>query len=717
VYLNQVPVIYGGFMTFYHKGWFVCAVLSGMFCLQPSKASSAVMPEQQEISQPEAELEVIEVLGRRASGLKLSSKKILQVAGSGNDPLRALEALPGVTLATPATGGPVAKPAIRGSSPVDNEYRTDTLPVGYVFHNDGLSTLNPLLIEDFTLYAGSWDAQYQDATGAVIATTLRDPSADHAGWTLDAGAIRSALLYESALHDDAAFYLSLRQSFIHLYIDKFIEDEEFDFATPPRNNDYQSKLSWQIDSQNQLRLLATGAQDKIRRRFDVGSRDVAKNPDLASGEGYRSSYQQLGLVWDNFSTLGDSKVVVNYLNKTEEIAEGLAWNLNADLSEWLLRASTISSLAGGELHWGLALKRQQNDWLARGRLQPCNAELELCPPGLYAPLVAEQAAVAVQFASGHLVYQWPIAPRWQLGAGLALDHNDFTAEFFAEPRLTLNWQLDAQWQLEFKAGAHHQWFRRPELLSSVFGNPALKLETARHLGFGLSHHIDPLWHWQLELYHKTLDNLFVSNPARQSVNFQTQGDRQQVAFVNGARGTAQGVEFLLNRNLADGWYAWFSLGYAKTKRHNTLTGQDFNYEWDLPLMVNTVLTYQWDDHWQLGLKWRYQSGRRFTEIYGATPVYPKSLAHSDSTAAVLFYDPIEGELNGGRRGALHRLDLRVDYQTVWGQYPVTWYFEVLNVYAHKTVQEQEWNADYSTYEEDYEFPDFPLPGLGVTIRF
>ena len=185
------------------------------------------------------------------------------VAGAGNDPLRALEALPGVILATPGTGGPVAKPAIRGSSPVDNEYQADFLPVGYVFHNDGLSTFNPLLIQSFSLYSSSWSPQYKDATGGVIVTELRDPSFEQSGWFLDAGAIRSSLLYEGQISPQAAFYFSLRQSFIHLYIDQFIEDEEFDFSTPPRNNDFQSKLVWDINEQNQLRLIATGFVNRL----------------------------------------------------------------------------------------------------------------------------------------------------------------------------------------------------------------------------------------------------------------------------------------------------------------------------------------------------------------------------------------------------------------------------------------------------------------------
>ncbi len=671
-----------------------------------------------------APLEVIQILGRTPQGLQLSTGKILHIAGTGNDPLRALEALPGVILATPSTGGPVARPAIRGSSPLDNDYQTDFLPVGYVFHNDGLSTFNPLLINSFSLQSSSWGPQYRDATGAVIVTTLKDPDPAHSQTILDVGAIRSALLFEGPLNEQAAFYLSVRQSFIHLYVDQFIEDEEFDFATPPRNNDFQGKLRWELDHGDSLVVTATGANDKVRRRFDEGSRDVGKNPDLASGEGYQSDYQQLGAVWEHQHDVGDSRLAFNYLGRTEDIDQGRSFQQRSQLQEWLLKVATNSRFAQGELDWGAELKQQQLELQFSGRAQPCHAETASCPPGLYAPLLQDALDLTVNFSGAFAHWQQPLDTNWQYQAGIALDHNNFTAQFFAEPRFELSYQaaphqaaaLWQQWQLKLAAGQHHQWFRRPDLLSSLFGNPELRLEEADQLSLSFFQPLNPLWSWQLELYQKKLSGLFVANPRRQTTG-QSHQKVTEAAFVNGGSGTVRGAELLLNRNLSAGWYGWLSLSYSQQQRHNDLLDRDFNYEWDIPLQLNAVLQYQWHQHWQLGLKWRYQSGRRFTEIFGSRPVYPNLQGQPDLSQSPLFYHPIEGEFNGARRDAMHRLDIRLDYQTQWGPYPVTLYAEVLNLYANRTVQEQEWNADYSAFELDYEFPDFPFPGVGLTIRF
>ncbi len=60
----------------------------------------------------------------------LSGKTLREVAGSGGDPIRGLQAMPGVAV----TNDSNASPAVRGTAPGDNLYYVDSLPVGYLFH-------------------------------------------------------------------------------------------------------------------------------------------------------------------------------------------------------------------------------------------------------------------------------------------------------------------------------------------------------------------------------------------------------------------------------------------------------------------------------------------------------------------------------------------------------------------------------------------------------
>ena len=278
------------------------------------------------------ELETITVVATSNNSIKISSEQLVTLPGTGNDPIKGLEALPGVILATPNSGGPISEPAIRGSSRNDNLYLTDGLDMGYIFHNDGLSVYNPLLIESFELKTGAWSPQYTNANGGVIITKLRDANGEKPQRVLDLSLYRSGFLYEQALTETAAFYVSYRESLVHTYIDNFIEDEDFSFAVPPRNRDYQAKLNWNPSGKDKITLSASGAKDYIEIAFDEDGRDIAKNPDLASGETYQEYYHSQAIDWQRYENNIDWRVNLNHLTTNQQSREGDVFSWQADIS-------------------------------------------------------------------------------------------------------------------------------------------------------------------------------------------------------------------------------------------------------------------------------------------------------------------------------------------------------------------------------------------------
>mgnify|MGYP005992608815 FL=1 len=159
----------------------------------------------------EAELDDIRITAKDDSLTEISTKKLLRIPGAGNDPLRAIEALPGVTFST----GRNAEPAVRGSSPDDNLYIIDFMPVANIFHFDGSSLLNDNVIQDFKLEAAAFDAQYNNATGAVIEANSRAPYTDRKQAVIDFSFLKAGILLETPITENSAAYLSVRQSLIH----------------------------------------------------------------------------------------------------------------------------------------------------------------------------------------------------------------------------------------------------------------------------------------------------------------------------------------------------------------------------------------------------------------------------------------------------------------------------------------------------------------------
>ena len=173
------------------------------------------------VANDDVTLDTVEVSGNKEPLTEISTKKLLRLPGSGNDPLAAIESLPGVTFA----GGNQSEPAVRGSSPEDNAYIIDFLPVGYIFHTDSSSILSDNVVEDFKLEAAAFSAQYNNATGAVIEATSRSPYYDRSQIIVDASFLKAGIFVETPISENQSFYFAGRQSLFQYYIENFLDDE------------------------------------------------------------------------------------------------------------------------------------------------------------------------------------------------------------------------------------------------------------------------------------------------------------------------------------------------------------------------------------------------------------------------------------------------------------------------------------------------------------
>ncbi|OUL57979.1 TonB-dependent receptor plug domain-containing protein [Pseudoalteromonas ulvae] len=655
------------------------------------------------------EIESITVVAPQPDGIKISSNKLLTLPGTGNDPLKGLEALPGVVLATPNTGGPVAQPAIRGSSTNDNLYLTDGLEMGYIFHNDGLSIYNPHLIESFELKTGAWSSKYANANGGVILTQLRDPNPDTPTNVVDLSFFRSGFLYEQAISQDAAFYISFRESLVHTYVDNFIEDEDFSFSVPPRNRDYQAKLIWDIDNKNVIRVTASGAKDYIEIEFDEDGRDIGKNPDLASGERYQSYFHSQAISWQYSGDDLESMTSVNVLTQNQQEREGDIFRWDADISKLIVRSDNQYIADSFTLDFGIQLKQSDVDYLSSGRLLPCNTEFEVCPPSYFSPTFSQQGSLSVNDYHAYVSLIGNISASWDYNLGLAYVGTDNNSQHYLEPRVRIGFDVTDTQKLSLNYGVHHTFIDDYQYLIPQYGEPTLEASESTHYTLSLDSNLGKGLGLKTELFYKTLDNLIVANPEAQK-RCLTQHVTGIPKFDDVASGKSYGIELLLNKQLTEDWYGWASIAYSKTERDNPLTNQQFNSEFDLPWVANLVLDYKWSENWQLGAKWRFQSGRRYTQVQSATP-------YIETGNQPLFYIPKYGEFNAEQWGNYHRLDIRADYQTQLFGLDSTIYIEILNVYGSKTVQELEYNVDYTDFEKDYQFPDMPLPSIGISLNF
>ena len=649
------------------------------------------------------ELDIIQVESKEESQSAIGVDKLLKVPGAGNDPLQAIASLPGVTFGT----GPRAAPAVRGSSPADNRYIIDFIPVGYIFHSDSSSILNDNSIKDFSLDAAAFPGQYHDATGAVISANSRDPYLDQGQTIVDLSVLKASLFIERNIDEKQGFYLSARQSLFQYYIENFLDDEDFELTTLPEYYDYQGKYQYKVSGQEKVSINLLGARDKAGILFDEDSDQVQQDPGLSGSAEFSDYFDSQSILWEKYNDEGGSQVSsISRLSRELDFEIGAANKLDINSTDYSIRSQWSSILNfQHELLWGFDYTLRDIDFNGRFDGPPCDEFRVDCRLVDSTETITSGDTINISSIDINIADSWAVNNFWTLTPGISLAYDDYTEQQFFEPKLQSRLLLSDDWALTAAYGDYH---KLPDNFGSYtkdFGNPDLKQTEATHYEIGIEHQFNERWFWKVEGYYKDLSNLVIS---RASTDFypglSTEDYNALPRYTNDADGEAWGFEFFTNKTLSDDWYGWLSIAYSETKRKNLITGESFKYDYDQPWIVNLVSNYQLNQDWQIGLKWRYQSGQLITPIIGAEDA-------NDTDNPGLF-NPIYADLNSKRLPDYHRLDVRADRSFKYDNWQMDLYFEVLNLYGQENVVGYDYkNADYSERENQTDLPTIPAVGI------
>jgi hypothetical protein len=196
---------------------------------------------------------VVEVRGepRGVGTPALSRAQARELPGAFGDPLRAVDALPGVV--PTISGLPIF--FIRGAPPASVGYVVDGVEVPLLYHAFlGPSVLHPGSLSGVVLESAPADVRYGGSAGAVIVAEPAAPSTAFRGEgnlrLFDAGALLTAPFADGA----GSALVSGRYSFTGLLYSA-LTDEEFGYW------DYQLRLSRRISAHASVGLFAFGAAD------------------------------------------------------------------------------------------------------------------------------------------------------------------------------------------------------------------------------------------------------------------------------------------------------------------------------------------------------------------------------------------------------------------------------------------------------------------------
>ncbi len=619
--------------------------------------------------EPTTRVEIVGDRFREAAGkTSVGGAELARVPGAGGDPMRAIQTLPGVAIVDDG----ISEPAVRGSRPSDNAYVVDFLPVGYLFHLGGFtSVLNADLIERFSMSSAAWTPEHASVVGAVFDVQLRRPRTDRLGGSLDLGLLGANALVEGPLGDDVSFFFAARRSWFDLVVSRIEDKEEGVTFTTPVYSDAQGRLLWKLGGTQRLRLDFSAATDKLLFTVKEDGNAAERDPLLAGQGQNRQSYQTLAGVWewDIRETLG-SRVALGRMHRRTSLRLGAAGVVDVVTHTTYLRQQlSVTAWRDHDITLGGSVEGRVVDVGVDFNLPRCTEFDPNCDVSSSPRLVTDQRARR-NAADLHANDRWQLGRRWVATAGLRIARESNLEKTAVEPRLGVEFSPEPDLTFSAGLGRHSQ---PPDSAQSVaeVGNPALGPVRSNHAVAGVSQRLADGWSWRAEAYAKTFSGYAVADP--------------DLLYVNGASGRAHGLELLLKKDPAGGPFSGYaSVSLSRSRRTVDATGTSFPFTYDQPVIVNLVGQYQHNERWSYGWRWSYHSGALNTPVVG-TASYPDGRTR-----------PVYGAVNSERLPAYHRLDLRADARMspAW-----SFYVELLNAYDHANVGGYSYSADYQTRQE------------------
>lgn len=620
------------------------------------------------------EIERIQVVSKRSSVLTEiteDAEKLINMPGALGDPLLAVYALPGVV----AAGGSMGEPAVRGSSPDDNYFEVDFMPAGYIFHDFGSSIFNKYLVQDFRLYSAGYGTSFSDATGAVFDVTLRNPKNQDIKTTLDFTMFKAGVFVEGAITDDISFYLSGRKSTLPLFFSEGeeIEDEDGEntgitINDAPDDYDYQSKFVWDVNNNNVLSVLFTGAEDSAAASFSERADLSLKNPDFQGDADFARSFDSQNIIWDHYGKGYQAKVGIGSLTHSGRLDYGRSkltpkGYFEEEKEELLTYKGRVSiNVVGDDLltfdaaYFDKTISYEYDTFLyVCTELDP---DCELAKGERIAG--KREVDIGSYFVGAN--YQYTITDSLIADIGVQHQKNDYSDESFTHPRLGLTYHINQDQSVWVKYGSYNRLQDIGTILEDT-GNPNLKSQTANQSVVGYQQFLADDWSWSIETYYKTMDDLPLAL---------TENDMDQhLRYSNDVTGRAYGVDLLINKNKTDRWYGWMSLSYGKSERTDKRRDITRDYYADTPLVFNMVFNYQISERWNGGFNFTARSGQSYTPIVGVreNPEFEGNFL------------PEYGEPFSERFDAYHRLDLRFERKTDFFGLDALLILEVMNLYA------------------------------------
>jgi hypothetical protein len=626
----------------------------------------------------------------------LKTEEFLTMPGSGGDPVKAIQNMPGVA----RVQGGSSQVVIQGSAPQDTEYLFDDNQVPLVFHFGGLtSVITPEAVEQVDYFSAGYGPEYGNAMGGIVGLRTRNPARDRRKGFLFADTVKAGGLIEGPIDEKSSFLVTGRYSYLGYVLKAIIKDNpSFDLTVAPAFADLAAVYERRHSPKDDIRVVLIGSNDELKFLF---KEPVRTEPSLRGNFSMNTKFYRLIPQWTHRFDGGS----------IGRFSAGLGQDLvRVDVGEnfFDLNSTVITQRAEVET-------KVSPEWTSttgmNGDVTRNNVSLRLPRTngsgGVSSPISGtEIAEVSIARDDFNLGAYWrgnykPNGSLYTWMPGARLDYIGPTRQLKPVPRLGARYTID---EFTFLRAAVGQYFQAPEPQenASDFGNPDLKAPHAWHFVFGgekdLRAGSSRGFIAQSNLFYKTFNDLVISS-SRAIVR---DGVATFERYSNEGAGRAYGAEFMI-RYEGKPWTGWLAYTLSRSFRTEPNQGEHV-FRYDQTHNLNLMAAYDFANDWKLSSRFRYVTGNPVTPVTGGT---------FDADNDV--YTPTRGPFYSERLEPFVQLDLRLDKKWVYDTWLLWGYIDIQNITNRENPENIRYSYDYSQKRTVSGLPT--LPTIGVRGEF
>jgi hypothetical protein len=603
-----------------------------------------------------------------------------------NDPMRAIQVLPGVT-----TGDDFKSEfAVRGSGPGHLNFTFEGIPTSFLLHTiqqetegGSIAMVNGDILDGISLLNGSYPQRYGNRLGAEVSFLMREGSRDRTQVRVGVSGTDASVVLEGPLAGKSGSWLvSARKSYLELLLRQIDATSDVGFGF----SDVQSKMVYDVSPRQRLELSAVAGRSLLDQVSPEGANDLKEGANAAQivTLGWRVTPSPSTVVTQRVAVAANqfSNTNIDGFRLDHGGGRDLTWR--ADLAAGVRPALALEG--GAQLQW------QQRD-LRSNRFVDAAGQTSL----------QQDYDDSGLLSSAYAQLRWSPAARVTLTPGARVDRWSLTRDAGVSPWLQGEVRLSGSFKLRAGGGVYRQF---PGFDQSVgfLAAPNARAERAYHTDVGVEQTFGEAARWQVTLYNREeRDVLRLIGDELLVINGRLGFASNVARWTNSLDGYARGVELLLQRRSANGLSGWASYSLGFNRYHDRATGEAFDGDFDQRHTLNIHGAYRLTNRTSLAVKFRYGSN---------TP----APGYWEERGGAFFVSSSRNEV---RIPAYSRLDIRGSRTFNWQTKRMTLFVELLNALGHDNMRFNIPSVNGRTRQAFGIFEEMipRIPSAGILLEF